>query len=171
MPQEQIEQELSIEDDIAANLDSILAGGEESQTQNDVEAGSSTEGSKDAATAGVAEGTTAKPASTSTEGTQSEEEHQSQSDIEMPKSWGKAGAAIWETVPAEARAMIQKSEEDFHRGIAQYKQDADIGRTLSSAISIRNIRLRTSTRSVCSNPVSFLAGLSTRLSPGFVILS
>ena len=135
MPQEQIEQELSIEDDIAANLDSILAGDKERQTQEGVEAGSSTEGSQDAATTGVAEGTAAAPASTSTEEMQSEEEQQSQSGIEMPKSWGKAGAAIWETVPAEARAMIQKREEDFHRGIAQYKQDADIGRTLSSVIS------------------------------------
>ena len=141
MPQEQLE--LSMEDDIAANLDSILSGNSDTIPQGDVGAGDLTEGGKDAATTGAGEGTASKPVPTSTDvggvedsvETTTDGTAQPQDAIEMPKSWGKAGAAIWETVPPEARSMIQKREEDFHRGISQYKQDADIGRTLSSAIS------------------------------------
>ena len=54
---------------------------------------------------------------------------------EAPKTWRKEAAAVWGTLPAEARAEILKREEDVFRGIEAYKADAGFGKSLKGVMS------------------------------------
>jgi hypothetical protein len=44
-----------------------------------------------------------------------------------PKTWTKEALETWATIPERAQQEILKREEDFMRGISQYKQAADLG--------------------------------------------
>lgn len=53
---------------------------------------------------------------------------------EPPKSWKKEAQAEWQKLPESLRAEVFRREEDFHKGIAHYKQFSDIGTTLHKVI-------------------------------------
>lgn len=44
-----------------------------------------------------------------------------------PETWTKEALAEWAKIPPVAQAEILKREEDMHRGIAGYKEKADLG--------------------------------------------
>lgn len=52
-------------------------------------------------------------------------------EIGAPKTWNKDELATWATIPPEIQKQIapivQRREEDFMRGISQYKERAEIG--------------------------------------------
>ncbi|ABR91435.1 Uncharacterized conserved protein [Janthinobacterium sp. Marseille] len=54
---------------------------------------------------------------------------------QAPNTWRKEAAAVWPTLPPEARAEIEKREADVHRGIEQYKVAAQFAQTVEKAIS------------------------------------
>jgi len=50
-------------------------------------------------------------------------------------SWKKDAQSALSALPPETQRFIQEREEQFHKGIEQYKQDAQYGRTLGKALS------------------------------------
>ena len=50
-------------------------------------------------------------------------------------SWKKEAQATLSQLPPETQRMIQEREEQFHKGIEQYKQDAYQGRVLNKALA------------------------------------
>ena len=50
-------------------------------------------------------------------------------------SWKKDAQSALSALPPETQRFIQEREEQFHRGIEQYKQDAYQGRTLGKALA------------------------------------
>ena len=50
-------------------------------------------------------------------------------------SWKKEAQAALSQLPPETQRMIQEREEQFHKGIEQYKQDAFQGRSLNKALA------------------------------------
>lgn len=50
-------------------------------------------------------------------------------------SWKKEAQSTLSQLPAETQRMIQEREEQFHKGIEQYKQDAFQGRSLNKALA------------------------------------
>ena len=50
-------------------------------------------------------------------------------------SWKKEAQSALSQLPPETQRMIQEREEQFHKGIEQYKQDAYQGRTLGKALA------------------------------------
>ena len=50
-------------------------------------------------------------------------------------SWKKDAQSTLSQLPPETQRMIQEREEQFHKGIEQYKSDAQYGRTLGRALS------------------------------------
>lgn len=44
-----------------------------------------------------------------------------------PKTWKPEAAAIWDKIPPEAQAEIQRREADMFKGIEQYKGAAEVG--------------------------------------------
>lgn len=53
---------------------------------------------------------------------------------ELPKSWRREVAEDWKKAPLSVRAEVMKREEDYLRGIHQYKNLATIGHALDSVI-------------------------------------
>ena len=50
-------------------------------------------------------------------------------------SWKKEAQSTLSQLPPETQRMIQEREEQFHKGIEQYKQDAYQGRSLNKALA------------------------------------
>ena len=50
-------------------------------------------------------------------------------------SWKREAQTALSALPPETQRMIQEREEQFHKGIEQYKQDAYQGRTLNKALA------------------------------------
>ena len=50
-------------------------------------------------------------------------------------SWKKEAQSTLSQLPPETQRMIQEREEQFHKGIEQYKSDAQYGRQLNRALS------------------------------------
>ncbi len=50
-------------------------------------------------------------------------------------SWKKEAQSALSQLPPETQRMIQEREEQFHKGLEQYKQDAYQGRTLNKALA------------------------------------
>ena len=50
-------------------------------------------------------------------------------------SWKREAQSVLSQLPAETQRLIQEREEQFHKGIEQYKQDAYQGRTLNKALA------------------------------------
>ena len=65
------------------------------------------------------------PSPVSTE--QPTENSQQVQDIGAPKTWTKEALETWATLPPRAQQEILKREEDFLKGITQYKDRAEIG--------------------------------------------
>jgi hypothetical protein len=53
---------------------------------------------------------------------------------EPPKSWTTEEKAEWEKYPENLRAAVHRREDNFHKGIQQYRQFADIGTSLHKVI-------------------------------------
>lgn len=51
-----------------------------------------------------------------------------------PSSWNKDVAGKWADLPAEVRAEIHRRENDYHRGIDQYKQAANIAHEVQTTL-------------------------------------
>lgn len=51
-----------------------------------------------------------------------------------PKTWSKEALAEWATLPPRAQQEILKREEDFLRGITQYKERAETGDRFSKVV-------------------------------------
>jgi hypothetical protein len=51
-----------------------------------------------------------------------------------PKTWTKEALAEWATIPPRAQTEILKREEDFLRGITQYKEAAELGAAYSKVV-------------------------------------
>lgn len=47
--------------------------------------------------------------------------------VKAPNTWKPEAAAVWDKIPPEAQAEIQRREADMFRGIEQYKGAAEIG--------------------------------------------
>lgn len=50
-------------------------------------------------------------------------------------SWKREAQTVLNSLPPETQKLIQEREEQFHKGIEQYKQDAYQGRTLNKALA------------------------------------
>ena len=50
-------------------------------------------------------------------------------------SWKKEAQSTLSQLPPETQRMIQEREEQFHKGLEQYKSDAQYGRTIGRALS------------------------------------
>ena len=50
-------------------------------------------------------------------------------------SWKREAQTVLSQLPSETQKLIQEREEQFHKGIEQYKQDAFQGRTLNKALA------------------------------------
>lgn len=53
---------------------------------------------------------------------------------DAPKSWNATERAAWATIPEAARAAAHRREEDFHRGIQQYREKASTFDALDAVI-------------------------------------
>jgi len=51
-----------------------------------------------------------------------------------PKTWTKEALAEWATLPPRAQQEILKREEDYFRGISQYKTAAEVGQRYDSVV-------------------------------------
>lgn len=56
-------------------------------------------------------------------------------DTGAPKTWTKEALESWATIPPRAQQEILKREEDFLKGITQYKDRAEIGDRYDSAVA------------------------------------
>lgn len=50
-------------------------------------------------------------------------------------SWKREAQSVLSALPPDTQRLIQEREEQFHKGIEQYKSDAQYGRTLNRALS------------------------------------
>lgn len=50
-------------------------------------------------------------------------------------SWKREAQSVLSQLPADTQKLIQEREEQFHKGIEQYKSDAQYGRQLNRALS------------------------------------
>ena len=55
-------------------------------------------------------------------------------EVGAPKTWTKEALATWATIPERAQQEILKREDDFLKGITQYKTAADIGMSYSKVV-------------------------------------
>lgn len=59
--------------------------------------------------------------------------------IGAPKTWNKEELATWATIPPELQAklapVLARREEDFLRGITQYKADAEVGQSYQKVVA------------------------------------
>lgn len=53
---------------------------------------------------------------------------------EPPKSWKKEAQEAYEALPENIKAEIHRRENDFHKGLEQYRDMANIGQTLDKEI-------------------------------------
>lgn len=54
---------------------------------------------------------------------------------QAPNTWKKEAAAVWDKLPPEARAEVERREADFHRGIEQYKSAAQFGQAMEKVLT------------------------------------
>lgn len=52
-----------------------------------------------------------------------------------PNTWKKEVAEKWNTLPPEVRAEVERRESDFHKGIEQYKTQAQMAQSFERAIA------------------------------------
>lgn len=52
-----------------------------------------------------------------------------------PNTWKKEAAAEWDKIPPGARAEIERREQDFHKGVEQYKERAQFAQTMERAMA------------------------------------
>lgn len=109
-----------------ADISSELFG--QGDDEGDKSKEDSTEGEQEEASA-IVEGVETPPAPQSKEEPAATETETSQEvqEVGAPKTWTKEALADWATIPPRAQQEILKREEDFLRGITQYKQAADVG--------------------------------------------
>lgn len=62
------------------------------------------------------------------------ENSQEVQELGAPKTWTKEGLAEWATMSPRAKQEVLKREEDFLKGITQYKGDAEIGQRYSKVV-------------------------------------
>ncbi len=55
-------------------------------------------------------------------------------EVGAPKTWSKEALAEWATIPPGAQKEILKREEDFLRGITQYKGMAEVGASYDKVV-------------------------------------
>lgn len=105
--------------------------GEKSKTEGaEEETSSSTENETDAS---------ASPPQQTEEEQQTKEENSAEvQEIGAPKTWNKEELAKWATLPKEVQdtlaPILARREEDFLRGITQYKDAADLGVRYSKVV-------------------------------------
>lgn len=56
-------------------------------------------------------------------------------ELKMPSSWKKEYAEKWSALPPEMKGEVLRRESDMHKGIEGYKQDAQFGQSMKSAIT------------------------------------
>lgn len=54
--------------------------------------------------------------------------------VGAPKTWTKEALETWATIPPRAQEEILKREEDFFRGIGQYKAAAEVGQRYDAVV-------------------------------------
>lgn len=104
------------QDDVAANAGANEQDGAQAGSQEGAGAGASGEGEEGA---GEAAG---------------EQEGQQEQNTFRPP-WKKAALADWDKLPASARAEIERRENDFHKGIEQYKTGAAQAQEFERAVA------------------------------------
>lgn len=114
-----------------ADISSELFGQGDDEGENSEEV--SSEGEQEEASANV-EGVETPPAPQPEEKAEgdsppssADENSQEVQELGAPKTWTKDALAKWATVDPVVQQEILKREEDFLRGISQYKQAADVG--------------------------------------------
>lgn len=55
-------------------------------------------------------------------------------DLSVPSSWKAEMRPHWEQLPTEVRKYVRSREDDFHKGIEQYKNDAANGKKWSEGL-------------------------------------
>ena len=58
-----------------------------------------------------------------------------ESVAEAPKTWRKEAAAVWATLPSEAKNEILKREQDIFQGLEGYKADAGFGKSIKQVLA------------------------------------
>lgn len=110
-----------------ADISSELFGQGDSDDENSVDEPAEGEGSEASA---AVETSVEAPVPPQTEDAAPEPEAETSQEVQevgAPKTWTKEALADWATIPPRAQQEIVKREEDFLRGITQYKQAADVG--------------------------------------------
>jgi len=59
-----------------------------------------------------------------------ESETEESSETPAPKTWRNDAVSEWNKLPPVVKAEIIKREEDFHNGIALYRENAEVGRKM-----------------------------------------
>lgn len=104
------------------------AEGEEAEGE---EAEKATEPTEEKAAEATTEET--KPAAEKAKGEQAVEAA-TETATEVPKTWRKEAAAVWNDLPPTAQAEILKREEDIHKGIELYREEASFGSQIRTII-------------------------------------
>lgn len=126
------EAELSLRDELVKNLADLNAANED----DGAGAASSTSAAASSSTpADKPETTTTDESSKQGASTESTQSTATETKAKAPQSWNAAERAHWEKIPPEVRAVIQRREEEAHRGITQLGQDASFGKKLRDVIT------------------------------------
>lgn len=54
--------------------------------------------------------------------------------LKYPSTWKPEYASHWETLPQEVKAEVLRREDDFHRGLGEYRSAAEAGRRLQAVL-------------------------------------
>lgn len=76
----------------------------------------------------------AEKASNDADHSDKEAESQETQTAHAPSSWTKAASQKWADLPDEIKAEIHKRESDYHNGIRQYQEGAQIAQGLQQAV-------------------------------------
>lgn len=77
------------------------------------------------------------------------------SEDKAPLTWRKEAAAIWASLPSEAKNEVLKREQDMFKGLEQYRESANYANTFRQAISQFEPLLRANNM----DPIKTAAGL------------
>jgi hypothetical protein len=55
--------------------------------------------------------------------------------VQPPSSWKAEAKAAWTTLPPQIQKEVLRREEDFHRGVSQYKDAAQFAQTMQRTLS------------------------------------
>lgn len=131
----------SLDDTLAATLKEIESRGEEAeepeakQAEMEAEAPAESEGAPaEAQGSGEPEQAAQEPEQPETEQPEEAESKPQEGPKRPPGSWSAKGKAEFAKLPEHIQDEVLKRESDFHKGLEQYKEKAQIGERMSQVV-------------------------------------